>query len=190
MSNPDPDGSPDYPGLPDERGFGTVTIAEAGADVIFGSSDGDLIDGGAGDDHLTGGRGDDYLIGGAGNDTYHFAAGDGRDTINDYAGAGEDQLQFAAGVDEQNLWFSREGDDLVMDLLGSQDQVRVQSWYADNSQQLEVVRTDDAVIDAGRIEQLVSAMAAFGAPVGGEITLSEEQQSQVNAAIAASWQSA
>ncbi|WLQ16976.1 calcium-binding protein [Hahella aquimaris] len=190
MSNPDPDGSPNYSGLPDERGFGTVTIAEAGADVIFGSSDGDLIDGGAGDDHLTGGRGDDYLIGGAGNDTYHFAAGDGRDTINDYAGAGEDQLQFAAGVDEQNLWFSRDGDDLVMDLLGSQDQVRVQSWYADNSQQLEAVRTDDAVIDAGRIEQLVSAMAAFDAPVGGEITLSEEQQSQVNAAIAASWQSA
>lgn len=39
-------------------------------------------------------------------------------------------------------------------------------------------KTFDAVISASQLEQLVSAMAAFGEPSGGEITLTPEEESQ------------
>ncbi|WP_299587786.1 calcium-binding protein [uncultured Microbulbifer sp.] len=189
ISNPDSQGSPDYSGLPDERSFGTLTTGSSANEVIVASSDADFVDAGAGDDHLYGSTGNDYLIGGEGDDVYHFAAGDGVDTINNFSNSsGNDELQFAEGVDEADLWFSQQGDDLVVDLLGSQDQVVVQDWFANTSNQLDNVRTNDTVISNSDIEQLVTAMASFGAPSGGEITLTSEEQEQVNTAIASSWQ--
>ncbi|WKT60104.1 calcium-binding protein [Microbulbifer thermotolerans] len=190
LSNPDPVESPDYQGLPDERSFGTVTIGGAGDEVVLASSDADFIDAGAGSDQLYGNHGDDYLIGGEGDDTYHFAIGDGVDTINNFSNlAGNDELQLSDGIDESELWFYRDGDDLVADLLGTQDQVRVQDWYLGSANKLDAIRTDDSVISTSDIEQLVAAMAAFGAPSGGEISLTSEEQNQVNTAIAAAWQS-
>jgi hypothetical protein len=41
---------------------------------------------------------------------------------------------------------------------------------------------------ANQVDNLVSAMAAFGAPAGGEINLSQVQHDQLNAVIAANWQ--
>jgi hypothetical protein len=41
---------------------------------------------------------------------------------------------------------------------------------------------------ASSVDSLVNAMAAFGAPSGGEITLTQGQRDQVNAIIAANWQ--
>ena len=159
LSNPDPQGSPDYQGLPDERGFGNVVNGTASAETVLASSDADFINGGAGNDVLVGGLGDDYLLGGEGDDTYRFAGGDGQDTVNNLSnGAGDDQLHFASGIDESQLWFSRDGDDLVTSVLGSDDQVRVQDWYSDDAQKLDSVHTDDAMISANQLEQLVTAM--------------------------------
>ncbi|MGP4844154.1 calcium-binding protein [Marinobacter sp. 1Y8] len=190
LSDPDPQGSPNYQGLPDERGFGNIVVGTAAAESILASSDADFIDGGAGNDTLVGGLGNDYLIGGEGNDIYRVTAGDGQDTINNLSnGEGDDQLHFTGGIDESQLWFSRDGDDLVSNLLGSDDQVRVQDWYADPAQKLDSVQTDDMLISANQLEQLVTAMAAFGQPDGGEMTLTQQEENQVQAAIASSWQS-
>ena len=190
LSNPDPQGSPDYQGLPDERGFGNVVNGTASAETVLASSDADFINGGAGNDVLVGGLGDDYLLGGEGDDTYRFASGDGQDTVNNLSnGAGDDQLHFvAAGIDESQLWFSRDGDDLVTSVLGSDDQVRVQDWYSADAQKLDSVHTDDAMISANQLEQLVTAMAGFGQPDGGEMTLTPQEEDQVRASIASSWQ--
>lgn len=121
LSNPDPVGSPDYQNLPDERQFGTILSAPSGSQSIFGSSDSDLIDGGAGNDTLRGNAGNDYLIGGSGSDTYAFASGDGQDVINNLsATAGTDtDLLSMEGLAREDLWLSRDGDDLVIDALGS-----------------------------------------------------------------------
>jgi Ca2+-binding RTX toxin-like protein len=189
LSNPDPQGSPAYQGLPDERSFGNLVTGTSAAETILASSDADFIDGGAGDDTITGGLGNDYLLGGEGNDTYRFASGDGQDTINNLSnGAGNDQLRFASGIDESQLWFSRDGDDLVTSVLGSDDQVRVQDWYGSDVQKLDTVHTDEAMITSNQLEQLVAAMAAFGAPSGGEVTLTPQEENQVQAAMASSWQ--
>lgn len=189
LNNPDPQGSPDYQGLPDQRSFGNLVTGTASADNILASSDADLVDGGAGDDIFTGGLGDDYLLGGEGNDSYQFASGDGQDTINNLSnGAGDDQLHFASGIDESQLWFSRDGDDLVTSVLGSDDQVRVQDWYSNDAQKLDSIHTDDASITATQLEQLVTAMASFGDPAAGEVTLTPQEENQVQSAIASSWQ--
>ena len=189
LSNPDPQGSPVYQGLPDERSFGNLVTGTSAAETILASSDADFIDGGAGDDTITGGLGNDYLLGGEGDDTYRFASGDGQDTINNLSnGAGDDQLRFEPGIDESQLWFSRDGDDLVTSVLGSDDQIRVQDWYGSDVQKLDSVHTDDAMITSNQLEQLVAAMAAFGAPSGGEVTLTPQEENQMQAAIASSWQ--
>lgn len=44
------------------------------------------------------------------------------------------------------------------------------------------------MIYATQIEQLVPAMAAFGAPVDGEIVLTAAEEQQVQATIANTWQ--
>jgi hypothetical protein len=66
----------------------------------------------------------------------------------------------------------------------------VQGWYSDDAQKLGSVHTDDAMITTNQLEQLVAAMASFGQPAGGEITLTPQEESQAQAAIASSWQPA
>ncbi|ERS85923.1 hypothetical protein Q672_16395 [Marinobacter sp. EVN1] len=189
LSDSDPQGSPDYQGLPDQRSFGNLVTGTASADNILASSDADFINAGAGNDTITGNLGDDYLLGGEGNDSYQFASGDGQDTINNLSnGAGDDQLHFAPGIDESQIWFSRDGDDLVTSVLGSDDQVRVQDWFSNDAQKLDSIHTDDASITANQLEQLVTAMASFGDPAAGEVTLTPQEESQVQSAIASSWQ--
>lgn len=193
LSNPDPVGSPDYQGLPDERSYANLVTEDAAAQTIFGSSDADFIDGGAGDDSLEGGLANDYLIGGDGSDTYLVGVGSGEDIINNFssnAASDTDVLQFLAGIDESNLWFTRDGDNLVVDVIGSDDQVTIQGWYTDSSQQLDEIRTSDAVLQANMVDNLVSAMAAFGAPPAGDAQLTQDVRDQVDPVIAANWQAA
>ncbi|MCV4340599.1 hypothetical protein OH707_05515 [Pseudomonas capsici] len=190
LSNPDPAGSPAYLNLPDERAFGTVFAGQAGNQIILGSSDADLIDGGAGNDFLRGNAGNDYLIGGGGNDTYAFARGDGQDVINNLSNTPEadNDVLSIEGASRDNLWLSRQGNSLVIDLRGAQDSVTVQDWYVDSSQHLDAIQAGGSTLYASQVENLVSAMAAFGAPEGGEINLSQVQRDQLNAVIAANWQ--
>jgi Ca2+-binding RTX toxin-like protein len=190
LANPDPNGSPAYQNLPDERAFGTLLAGQPGDQIVLGSSDADQIDGGAGNDTLRGNLGNDYLLGGDGNDTYQFAAGDGQDTINNLSNtpAADTDTLAIEGVARESLWLSRQGDDLVIDVTGSDDRVTIQDWYASPAQQLDVIQAGGSALYANAVDNLVNAMAAFGAPAGGEIELTPEQRDQLNATIAANWQ--
>ncbi|WP_415755590.1 calcium-binding protein [Pseudomonas leptonychotis] len=189
LTNPDTAGSPNYQGVPDERSFGTILAGQAGDQNIIGSSDADLIDGGAGNDKLRGGKGNDYLLGGDGSDTYYFAAGDGQDSINNLSNTPADNdILSIEGITRDNLWLSRQGDSLVIDVRGSEDSVTVQDWYVNSAQRLDAVQAGGSTLYANQVDNLVSAMAAFGAPAGGEINLSQVQRDQLNVVIAANWQ--
>lgn len=191
LSNPDATGSPDYPSLPDERSYANLVGANTASHTIVGSSDADFIDAGAGDDVIDGGAGGDYLMGGDGNDTYLVLAGGGQDTINNLSNnptADTDILQFGAGFDEDDLWFSREGDDLLVDVIGSDEQVTIQDWYSDDDQKIDEFHTDDAVLQADLVENLVNAMAAFGTPPAGEAPLPQGIRDTIEPVIAANWQ--
>ncbi|OLU36004.1 hypothetical protein BVH06_00630 [Pseudomonas sp. PA27(2017)] len=189
LTNPDTKGSPNYQGLPDERSFGTILVGQAGDQNILGSSDADLIDGGAGNDKLRGGKGNDYLLGGDGSDTYYFAAGDGQDVINNLSNTPADNdVLSIEGISRENLWLSRQGNNLVIDVRGSADSVTVQDWYTNTAQRLDVIQAGSSSLYANQVDNLVNAMAAFGAPAGGEINLTQAQRDQLNVAIAANWQ--
>jgi len=53
---------------------------------------------------------------------------------------------------------------------------------------LDSIITGTESVDTSGIDQLVSAMAQFGQPSGGGITLNSQEQQTVNSAIAVAWQ--
>ncbi|YCH28324.1 hypothetical protein M1D39_10180 [Pseudomonas sp. D2-5] len=162
----------------------------AGDDLLLGGEGNDNLNGDAGNDTLKGGAGNDTLTGGLGDDTYLFASGDGRDVINNASATAttdNDILRFE-GIGRDSLWFSRQGSNLVIDVMGAQDSVTVQSWYSNANQKLDSIQAGTSALYANQVDNLVNAMAALGAPAGGEVNLTQAQRDQLNVVIAANWQ--
>ena len=99
---------------------------ELGDDRLFGNQGNDFISGMDGDDLLAGNAGNDTLIGGAGFDTYLFNIGDGQDVIFDSSVAGPgNRVQFGAGIRREDLRLRQENGDVVIELAGSGDSLRL-----------------------------------------------------------------
>lgn len=180
---------PKYLFLPEEREFTSVFGGQDGAQKLFGSSANDYIDGGAGDDTLIGGAGNDYLIGGEGQDTYSFDMGFGHDVINNLSSdqVSHDVIQ-VFGAQKENLWFSRNDNNLVIDILGTTDEILIQDWYASDAQKVDHIQLQSATLYANEVDNLVNAMATFGVPVGGNLDLTRDQREQLNMVLSANWQ--
>lgn len=130
---------------------GDIYLGDAAANTFNAGAGNDTLDGAAGNDELMGGRGNDIIDGGAGNDTlvggvhdgywnsyqgygsdaYLFGIGDGQDTIwdNDTTADNFDQLIFKAGVAPANVQVSRVGQDLLLKITGTTDQVLIKSYF-------------------------------------------------------------
>jgi Ca2+-binding RTX toxin-like protein len=162
-----------------------------GADSLLGGAGADRLFGDAGADTLAGGAGDDELNGGSGSDTYQFGTGSGRDIINnDDPDAASRDILDVDGADSQDLWFTRSGNTLVVDVVGTNDQVRVENWFSNSNYQLDEVRVADAVLHNGQVEQLVNAMAAFDVPLGVGAVVPQNVQDELAPTLAATWQAA
>ncbi len=136
----------------------------AGNDTLFGQAGADWLLGGSGNDYLDGGgAGDsasDVLHGGSGNDTYAVHAGYGQQTI-DNRGGGTDWLLFGTGLSRDKLTFSRDGEDLLISVAESADQVRVLAWFADVANQIGYIQPAGSnALTAAQINQLVSGPPA------------------------------
>jgi Ca2+-binding RTX toxin-like protein len=96
----------------------------SGDDTIVGYYTADTLDGGAGNDKLYG-RG--------GGDTYLFGRGYGNDTIEDrWATVYEDQpdrVLFKDDVSPQDVTFTRDGNDLLISIVGTSDTLRITSQF-------------------------------------------------------------
>jgi len=119
---------------------------EAGADTLLGGDGADTLQGGAGDDVLDGGAGNDILAGGIydtwngrftgyGNDTYLFGRGDGQDTIydSDTTAGNVDRLVFKSGVQPTDIQLVRSGDNLVLKIIGTTDQVTINGYFTSDA---------------------------------------------------------
>ncbi|WP_166763037.1 beta strand repeat-containing protein, partial [Xanthomonas euroxanthea] len=139
-------------------------------DRLYGGSGNDLLLGGVGNDSLSGENGDDLLDGGAGNDTldggfgndvYIFGRGSGSDLIvnYDWTAGKRDAIVMGEGVSAGDVAVARDGDTLVLNLKGTSDTVRVNSYfYADATYgyQVEEVRfADGTTWDIAAIKALV-----------------------------------
>lgn len=185
----------------------------AGHDLLNGGCDDDVLLGGDGNDELVGGHGNDMLHGGAGNDelkggmgndTYLVNLGDGEEEIEDYdaTAANHDRLRFGDGIDAYQLIFEKDGDDLEIELFqpenvhdGHDDdgelEVEIGDWFEGSAHQIETIETSDGYqLLNSQVDQLIQAMATFGAENGG-ISWEEALQQhpdEAQALIAAYWQ--
>jgi hypothetical protein len=148
-------------------GFTTATI----------TADGTTVNAGSGTFTVTASGNDDILAAGTGSGTfnvtgingiYQYAAGDGATTIeNNAPGAATsaNTLAFQGNLTDQNLWFVQSGNDLQIDVLGSQSEVTVANWF-NGGTQLQEITAGGLKIDS-QVSQLVQAMATYSANNSG-----------------------
>jgi Ca2+-binding RTX toxin-like protein len=164
----------------DNKMWGSVN-----ADALYGGAGDDTLLGDAGNDILHGGTGNDRLEGGSGNDTYHFNLGDGQDTIYDTAGT--DSLIFGDDVDITDLWFARSGNNLIINVADADNSVTVQNWYSGASYQVESIQSGGMELVHTQMDQMIQALASFGAPAGVDGGWTDEQKEALQPVIAAYW---
>jgi Ca2+-binding RTX toxin-like protein len=158
------------------------------ADALTGKDGNDTLNGLAGNDTLAGGKGNDSLIGGKGNDTYLFNRGDGQDVVNDTDSAlfNSDLLKLGGATSKQ-LWLTKSGKDLSIQILGTQDKVMVQNWYAGSANQVEkITASDGKSLSASKVNALVNAMASFTPPADAA-SLPANTPTAVTKLVASSW---
>ncbi len=151
------------------KGFGgdgnDRLIANSAGDELSGGRGNDVLTGGTGNDQLDGGQGNDTLTGGGGSDIYDFNTGDGQDVIVNGLStntAATGMLQLGAGLDPANLWFTKSGNDLLIQVLGTTDQVKVQNWFANAGSSLQTLKlSDGSAIGTAAITALATAMTAY-----------------------------
>jgi Ca2+-binding RTX toxin-like protein len=167
----------------------TIT-GNAGANILSGGSGNDTLNAGAGDDTLIGGLGNDNLTGGAGADTYQFGRGEGVDTLveNDATVGVSDRLLFGANVAANQLWFVRNGNNLEVSIVGSNDRVVLSNWYLGSAYHVERFQLagGQSLTDTN-VQNLVQAMAAFAPPAQGSTNWSAAYETSLQPVLAANW---
>ena len=160
----------------------------AGNDTLYGGNGADTLIGGAGDDLYIGGWGADRLTDTAAtsNDFYAWGRGEGADTLSDAGGI--DRLDVLPGVAEDQLWLRRVGANLELSVIGTSDSLTITGWYTSQAKQIESFHLSDGqALQAGRVQQLVDAMAAFAPPGAGQTSLPQAYQTALQPVIAPNW---
>jgi lysophospholipase L1-like esterase len=122
------------------------------------------VDGTAGNNTLAGTASINTLEGDGGNDIYHVNATDQTDTVinnlpTSTAPAGD--LDIGAFSHDQ-LWFQQSGENLVISILGTGQQVVVQDWFAGTGgEALEKILAGDGALSHASLAPLLAAMAAY-----------------------------
>jgi serralysin len=166
----------------------TILAREGQGATIIGGSGGDILLGADQADFLRGGQGSDVLEGGAGNDTYAFARGDGNDRMHASASTGSDTVAFDAGTAYDQLWFARSVNDLVISVIGEDQSLTVDGWYASPDNRFASIGAGDGyTATASAVDLLVQAMSAFTPPPLGQTTLPAELAADLAPALAANW---
>jgi trimeric autotransporter adhesin len=148
-------------------------VGGEGNDHLIGGAGVDKLYGEGGDDVLEGGAGNDTLVGAYGSDTYLFGRGDGQDTLNndsdswdghaDPAAGKRDVLQFKVGVSSTDVLLTRAGDNLIIKISGTSDQVTLQGYFISDGHStrtnaVEEIRFADGTIwDIEAVKQIVLA---------------------------------
>ena len=161
--------------------------------VLTGNDGNNILDGGKGHNTLAGGAGDDTLI--LGKDSENdvlFNSGDGWDTLKTNArDSGHDnEVHFGAGIAHDDLWFSRSGNNLNVNVLGTDDGMTIEGWYSNKHKPIDEFQTGDGYeLDDKKVALLVQAMASFTASPGSGGMIPTEMPDQLQATLAAAWES-
>jgi hypothetical protein len=88
----------------------------------------------------------------------------------------------------EDLWFSRDGNDLDINIAGSDDKVTFDNWYSGASQQVDQIETANQVLINNQVDQLVSAMAAYDVPNGVGNVIPQDTKDALQPILTQSWQ--
>jgi len=160
-------------------------IGNGAAETFYTNAGNDTVDGGGGGSNPYGG---DLFYGGSGNDTYLFARGYGTNAINQLnTGATGDVVQLKSGVARDQLWFSQNGNDLLVQIIGTNDKMTIDGWYngSTNDQVGQIQTSDGHLLTNTKVQNLVNAMASLTLPA--TTTLSPDYQTKLEPVIAANW---
>jgi Ca2+-binding RTX toxin-like protein len=109
------------------------------------------------------GGGAEVANGGTTKNIYQVSTSSGDATINLPTLAGsKNELDFVGGIADGQLWFLQSGEDLRIDLLGTQTAVSIKDWFSGGSNQLQEITAGGLKIDS-QVSQLVQAMATYSA---------------------------
>jgi hypothetical protein len=154
-----------------------------------------LIGGNQAGEVLSAGTGSDTLKGATGYTSYNFGSSFGQDVIDNTANTsgapqGEIDFNYSTGISDQNLWFQRSGNNLLVDVLGTNDQIDVSGWFGSNAAaQVQSIDASGLKLDT-QVAQLVSAMASYAANNSGfnpATATSMPTDPTLQNAIAAAW---
>jgi Ca2+-binding RTX toxin-like protein len=138
-----------------------------------------IIYGGGGNDTLSGGSGNDTLCGDTGSDTYLFARGSGQDSVADgtvMEFADIDKVVFTDVASPDDLNVTRDGNNLVIAIKGTQDSLTIRDQFWDDpnwscDHKIEQFQfSDGTTISSSDIEAMIEQNIIQGTP--GNDTLS------------------
>lgn len=161
---------------------------EGGDDLLLGDQGFDRLYGGTGNDTLSGGDDLDFLFGGEGSDTYLVANLDDIITEQDASGTAVDRVSLLAH-DYDDLWFQVSGTSLLVRDLNSDQVLSVSNWTAGAGNRVEEFydATNGRLLSGSAIDQLISAMSAFG-PMPTTAQQIAAAQSSLASTYANTWQ--
>lgn len=163
--------------------------------ISWGTTGNNTVTGTTGNDYFDLRGGTDIASGNGGSDIYQFRRGYGSLEINNATASATTavgNLDFGANITKNDLWLSQSGSDLMINLLGTNDEVKVDGWFGSNgSAKLAEIQTMTAgsKVDSG-LSQLVSAMASFASDNPGFNPLTATQMPTdptLQNALAAAW---
>ena len=133
-----------------------------------------------------------YEQGNGGADTFIYNAGYGQVEINASGNnAPTGDVDFGSDVTEEDLWFQQSGANLLVDVLGTTDQITLQNWYSSDGAKVQSFQSGDAeTLADSSVDQLVQAMATYtannpGFAVATATTMPTDATLQ--SAVAAAW---
>jgi hypothetical protein len=169
-----------------------LDASQTSADVTLtgDNQDSEVLNGGAGTDTLIAGTGDTTLNGGSGVTTYEFGSSFGQDTVNNNGGSSASGTITFTAANDEDLWFQQSGNNLVVDLLGTNNAITVDNWFGSSAgAQVQGFTAGGLTLDT-QMAQLVQAMATYTANNPGFNPATASQMptdANLQTAIAASW---
>jgi Ca2+-binding RTX toxin-like protein len=134
-----------------------------GRDHLLGQAGNDILNGDSGEDKLEGGLDSDILAGGTSQDTYVFNKGDGQDLIIDAdTGTSAAILSFGKGVQSTDLSFTRQENQLIIQLKGTDDQLTIKDYFGTASNLGMIKFADGTSLSSDALLSMTSTLANQG----------------------------
>jgi hypothetical protein len=124
-------------------------------------------------------------------DVYILSSTDSATITPDYSSGTTNEFDFTGNVTDQNLWFLQSGNNLQIDVIGTNNQTTIDGWFNSGNQAGEIFTAGGLKLDS-QISQLVQAMAMYsGSNPGFDPTASTVHQIPNDTAlqntVAAAW---